>query len=606
MGGFRRPIPMVQDGQPVKALVTNRSAEALASNIEYLFTRIQAMDEGAGVYIRDALADTTLLVGQPAFYNPVTHQFERALGDVTTDADSGELIPKPSSNVRGIVTSRVTAGTVDILTSGTANVDLSNAIVGDPVEGAIYYLSNGTAGRLVAQQPEVGVPVLQVGPQQSDGTWQVFVQLQITDYLNRHRHYSYELVCEPAGTTSEPAYDGRHEITDPDEDVEGWLPADADVFAGLAPAGAAFGYNLSASSLRHLWPPVPLSSVCIEMVREDGVAAGMGVTVPLGEDQMCLVDQNGIWWLSDCHGEAPWPTALDTENPDSESVSTSVIECPRHVPMSLKVFFVRHSFISGSTAVLSLRAAEGSGLTLRCAGQLNEADVGHLEIDFDLAPEDGADDEEGFLVFKSITGNQFNRGPVASAVRAGAANVTVTGTGPTVTIDDEEYATGAITVVVDQELEDTELSIETLQLESVLETKYQGVLGLNFPASRTSGLRGCIRVPSKDVLPDNAQLKLRLWLMGRTAGTVPDDSLEVSYRVISRPSTPTALPTSDTVLALDSGATLGSADLYYEVESDPIDISPGDIVLFSLTRSSDAYAGDLFLLRRAGVVVIPE
>lgn len=600
-----RPVPLIQDGQSVSGAVTNRPTEALAQNSLYLLSRIEALEAMSGVYVRNASADPALLVGQPAFYNAVTHRFEKALGDAETDETTGELIPKASANVRGIVTARATDASVDVLTSGSATVDLANAIAGTPVEGGLYYLSNNTAGRLLLQRPAIGIPVLQVGALQSDGTYQVFVNPQFADFLNQHRHFSYQLVCLPAGDTSPPGMDGRHEITDPDDSIEGWLPADSDIFDGLAPEGALFGYNLAVSGLANLWPPVPLTSVCMEMTKNDGVAAGVGVSVPLGSDQLCVIDQHGIWWMSDCEGDVPWPTDLDTGVEDS--ASAAVMECPRDVPMQLKVFFVRQSFLGGNTAVLSLRAAEGSNLTVRCAGQTNEATTGHLEIDLDLAPEDGVDDEAGYVVFKSLDGNKFNRGPVVSAVRAASANVTVVGSGPAVTIDDVTYATGAIAITVDQELEDTELSVETIRLQGVTDEPYQNVVGLNFPAARTSSFRGQIRVPSKDVLPENAQVKLRLWWLGRAAGTVAADAVTATYRVLSRPSgTAIALPTSDSDLGLDVSQTLAGANRYYEVESDGIDISPGDVVLFTLQRAGDAYAGDLFLIRRAGVIVVAE
>ena len=602
----RRPIPLLVDGTAVAAATTNRPLEAISSQLAYLLSRINAIEAAGGSYVKGAAAASTLLVGQPAYFNPLTMAFEQALGDATVDADSGELVPRATAYVRGIVTAKPTATTADVLLVGAALVDMSHSISGTPTVGSIYYLSNSTAGRLVAQRPAIGIPVLQMGALQTDGTYEVFVSPQFADYLNQHRHYSYSLVCAPAGSTSPPAYDERHTITVADSDAEGWLPADDPVFDGQAPSGAVFGYNIAQSPLANLWPPVPLTSVCIEVVREDGVAAGMGVTVPLGSDQLCVVDQNGIWWMSDCYGEAPWPTALDTAVADSTSISDGVVECPRDVPMSMKVFFVRQSFLGGNTAVLSLRPVEGSGLTVRCAGQINDATTGHLEIDFSLAAEVTNDDEPGYLAFKAIDGNQFKRGPVVSAVRAGAGNVTVVGTGPTVSVGGRDYATGALTLSVDQGLADTELSIETLRLESVLDIKYDGILALSFPQSRTSSFRGRICVPSKDVLPEGAQVKLRFWLAGRVAGTIPDDALTVTYRVLSQPTSPTALPSSDASLALDTSAVLSAADMYYEVSSSPIDITAGDVVLFTVTRASDAYAGDILMIRQTGVIVEPE
>jgi len=596
-----RPVPRIVDGVPVNASYTNPPIAAIVANLSLMQAQIDALSSGNGVYAREVRAASTLLVGQPAYFNATTLQFEQALGDATVDSTTGELLTKNTSHVRGIVTARSAAGTVDLLLSGTAELDLSNVISGTPTVGAVYYLSNGTAGRLVEQRPPVGVPVLQVCEETESGVYRVFVNPQFADYLAQHRHYSYGLTCSPAGDTSPPAVDEAHTITAADADVEGWLPADDASFNDLAPVGAKFGYNLAQSSLRHLWPPVPLTSVCIEMVKSDSVAAGLGVTVPLGIDQLCVVDKNGIWWMSDCYGDVPWPTDLDTSVVDSSSAPVG--ECARDVPMSMKLYFVRQSFIGGSTAVLSLRAAADSGLTVRCADSIDDATTGHLEIGFDQASTVEDTDAAGYQVVKTAENNTLQRGPVVSGVRAGTSNVTVAGA-ESVTISGNSYAVGPLTISVETDLDDTELSVEIVRLVGVTDEPYQNVLGLNFSTVRANAsIRGMIRVPTKAALSDGAMLRLRLWLLGRAAGTVPDDLLTATYRVLARPETPTALPTDDTELPLDVSATLVSANSYYEVTSDPIEVAAGDVVLFTLTRvGSDGYSGDVLLIRRTGVI----
>ncbi len=157
---------------------------------------------------------------------------------------------------------------------------------------------------------------------------------------------------------------------------------------------------------------------------------------------------------------------------------------------------------------------------------------------------------------------------------------------------------------METDLDDTELSVEIVRLVGVTDEPYQNVLGLNFSTVRANAsIRGMIRVPTKAALSDGAMLRLRLWLLGRAAGTVPDDLLTATYRVLARPETPTALPTDDTELPLDVSATLVSANSYYEVTSDPIKVAAGDVVLFTLTRvGSDGYSGDVLLIRRTGVI----
>ena len=50
-------------------------------------------------------------------------------------------------------------------------------------------------------------------------------------------------------------------ITDADDNLAGWLPADHASFNGKAPHGAQFGYNFKQhSSLANSWPPLPMAS----------------------------------------------------------------------------------------------------------------------------------------------------------------------------------------------------------------------------------------------------------------------------------------------------------------------------------------------------------
>jgi hypothetical protein len=45
---------------------------------------------------------------------------------------------------------------------------------------------------------------------------------------------------------------------------------------------------------------------------------------------LVVLDANGIWWLSDCHNDAPWPATYDSavsEPPLSEGYA----ECPRQL-----------------------------------------------------------------------------------------------------------------------------------------------------------------------------------------------------------------------------------------------------------------------------------
>ena len=587
--GFQELISLIQNGEAVNAGVTNRPLDQLNENIRYLRDLISMLNAGSAIFARDATVETDALVGMPVYYNGSNQRFERALAAAYTDTETGLLMTAVSSQVWGVVAAKTNATKADILLHGLSDIDLTQSAGGNAA--GRYYLSGTTPGGLSQQQPPVTVPVLL-----ADGQGQVLVTPQTTDFLQDHKHHRFTLVCEPAGTHSPPLPGERHEITNADPDVEGWLPADHSSFAGKAPAGALFGYNLAASPLGQIWPPTPLQSAYLEWnTGRDAEIGGTGV--PLGLQGLAIIDANGIWWMSDCYGDVPWPLYLDTESQDSADSAVSE-ECPRLLEMSLTLWFTRMVFLTSGTVVTSLRAAAGSRLSLTCI-QTGEAAVsGDLEIDLDLEFVQGADDTAGHLVFKSLDGNNFLRGPVVEALQAGTSNVTLVSSA-----QDGSNHQGTVQLFVDTDAAGKELPVQQVRLDGVTEEYYQSVVALGFAAGRTSNFRGVIRVPSQ--LGTNMNLQLRLRLMGRAAGTLP--AMSLTYRRLSRPSAvlsaAVALPLADSTLAISTNGVLASANQYVEALSSAFTVSPGDVVFFTLGRSDgDAYSGEVHVLDQVGVL----
>lgn len=700
---YRNLIELIQDGELVRAAIANRATRQVDDNVRYLRELFDAAMLGETVFARSRTVEEDAKVGMAVYWNPVTQQFERALGGVETEEATGELATTTSTQVWGVIYRKLLATKADILLHGTADIDLSEATDEDIEPGKLYFLSNSAPGKLTHRRPPVGVIVMQIAEDNADGTHTVYVNTKFQDLLESHRHYRFALAPIPAGDHSPPSPGGTHVITNPDPNLEGWLPATHANFDGKAPSGAKFGYNLAVSSLFHVWPPQPIETAVMELVRNrdiqplhvynldespgviidaEGVgsitAGALGVRVgdrvlvsvkqiahvgiqvsearvisddvieivflntnaaqqtlsrfqgavqvfsnysekltqgltPVPDD-LVIIDRNGIWWMSDCYGVVPWPVIYGAVDSLSESVSSSVSvaeteetpeSCVIDIAMQLTLWFTKPLFQTTGTAVLSLRAVEGSGLSIVCVDTGDPASTGHLllDLDIDLALA-GEDDVPGYLVFKQLADGKLYRGPVVESVRPGSSNVQITGT----KIGSNYY--GNLVITVDRNIDGREMQVDTVRLDGVTEEYYEETIALGFLAGRDAEYRGRVLIDADDDLPTGTTMKLRFTMLSRSGVTLPADLFSLTYRRVPEPATlltPATLPVIDTNLADIPVADISfsAADEYFLVESEAFVVVAGDIVFFTLRRQGDvdAYAGDVHVLRQRGLLV---
>jgi len=333
---FQERVNHILAGAPGRASSVSGPDRELERNIQYVKAIVDAFRLGETLYKRDAVIDPALEVGQPVYYNSINARFEAALAASQNDPATGTIVAADSADVWGIVAVKRSAAIADILLIGVAEIDIS-AAVDAGVSAGRYYLSAGEAGKLVQQRPAVSVFVLR-----ATGNGMVMVNPQIKDFLTAHIHIQMELAVVPAGDCAVPAVDDPHVIATPDDTIRGWLPADHASFDGRAPEGAKFGYNMAAHpQLQSLWPPIPIGAVLLEMNRSDSVNGQQQV---YGRVSSSLVqfDVNGIWWMSDCYNEAPWPVDCSTVVPSESSLSSA--SCPTEIQMGLILSFVQMAF----------------------------------------------------------------------------------------------------------------------------------------------------------------------------------------------------------------------------------------------------------------------
>lgn len=583
----------IVDGEAVNSGVAGRPDKTLESNLRYLREVVDSALLGQALFVRDITVASTVLVGQPVYWNDTNQQFEAALAAVEHDADSGVLVPKRSADVVGVVHSKTNSTLADIAILGYLPLDISNAVDGTVTAGR-YYLSSAEAGKLVIQRPPVSVPVLF-----ADGQGNVSITPSLRDFVEDHIHYSFELIAKPAGVhLGAPADSGDHVITSPDALKEGWLPASHSSFNGNAPTGAEFGYNLAAHpDLQKVWPPIPVSAAAITWDRGQNLVGG--TNVQLGATGAAIVDANGIWWMSKCHGDVPWYTGYNTSSPPADPTTG---QCPREEAPQVTLHYARMVFATDKSVVTSLETPSTSILSItNCDG--DAATTGDLHIDANLSLLTEDEDLVGHQVIKEITDNKYKRGPIVEGIFAGSGDILLSS--DTVTnVDGTSLYQGRVTVDRALDAIDREMLPQIVRLDDVVERFYKDVTYVGFPPGRLSSVRYRFHVPPSG-LPTSPKFKLRAVLLGRAGGagiTLP--TMSASYRIITRPTGFVALPTADTSFTSFSTALgIATADTYVEVESEEVAITAGDTVLVTLSRpSGTGYNAEVGVIRIGAII----
>jgi hypothetical protein len=393
-------IKHVTPGEPVQAGIVGRPDRTLEERTEYLKERLDAAELGRAIFEVDATVSPDVLPGQPVYWNWSNNRYEKALVAVEQDPTTQVFTVQPSSDCVGMCYRKKSADRADIVLRGLVVFnDLTNSI-GETVEPGKYYLSAVEPGKLSKQKPPVTVVVCHVqGPRDNcSDKLRVVVMPQTKDYVEEHTHYRFDLIARPAGTNTIVADEDeqlRHEITDPNPDMQGWLPADHETFrrvsddptTNYAPPGAVFGYNLKKhNAINRVWPPIPIQSV--SMIWDKSENAIGATEIPLGARGLAIADVNGIWWMSNCYGDVPWPAEYSSAWVDGDGLGA---ECPRNEVMRVVVIYLRMLLGNDRSVVTSLvqDVDEVDGETIVAPVAITNCDdlpasTGDLKLNVDL------------------------------------------------------------------------------------------------------------------------------------------------------------------------------------------------------------------------------
>jgi hypothetical protein len=602
-------INLINAGENVAASVTNRPTSQVARRTQYLYDRLQALAAGEALFVHDVALEEDALVGDVVYYDETSGTYKRALASLDYNSTSGYWTISESSYVVGMVYEKTGNTSGHLLTGGfLREFSLASSIPGDHTDAGAYFLSMTQAGKLTSLQPPVGVFVLY----NRDGTSFHFGPTP-RDVLEDHIHYRYDLYAQPAGDhncVDREDPDGEHRVIGADSNLPGWLPADDPIFNGVAPEGALFGYNLSQhDDLQKVWPPLPVDSVYIERNNR-------GVPVNVTDCPLVIVDTNGIWWMANCWGAAPWPPEYPGCVPDSSSSSSSESSsseaCPCEMAMEyqpghaqrldemhLRLWFVKMVSKTDQTVVTDLAPEDENEpiLVLDCDGE--EATTGSLRLSFDWSKLTEQYPVTGYKGVKNLSGGVIQRGPFITGVKPGIkAEVVGIGTEGTDWELDAETGIyrGELQIGLESLTEESEGGIELVALDSVRKDwdETQKRFTLHFPAGFESSFRGRVTLPrinfTSGATPDELALYLWFWFTSRQPpGAIP--TLDATYRRYPRPASSAPFPAMPTIAAeadIDTGGvwtpglTFDAAGEYGEATTPALTAYIGDIVDFTL------------------------
>lgn len=187
--GFTAVLSTLQDGvDHVRASDLNRPLSQLQGNCLFLQQQIATLVASTGLYIRNAATNTTVLVGQPVYWDSVNQRFDLAVADGTV-----------RQNVVGVCFAKAASNVGDILILGYSPLSLSNALAGGgSATAGRYYLSTTVPGQLTTSSVTPNVLVLI-----SDGQGDVYVLPQLPGLQGQVGPTGPQGPAGPAGATGQ-------------------------------------------------------------------------------------------------------------------------------------------------------------------------------------------------------------------------------------------------------------------------------------------------------------------------------------------------------------------------------------------------------------------
>lgn len=589
-----------RNGESVSEANAARGHRDSEQRSRHLKERMDAMEAGRALILYDQPLAAGLQVSQPV-YQDDTKVWRPALASGEVASDRVSLSLDPSALGVGIVLRKTGAEIGDVAICGMIDLTDVEAGFGTDPEAGLYYLAMETEGKLVTAKPSISVPVLSLKGPDAAGVYTAYVFASPVTEIESHQHIRHPLSMVPAGTANcVPAYVDfmlvelemgmtpypgiTHEILEEDSSAPGWLPADSEVFTGLdVPSDAKFGYNLEEDPvLSSLWPPLPTAVAYLEV-------NGRGAS-----QSQVVINSDGIWWLENKYGRAPWSPNHPCSDGESSSSSLSGDDPFR---LEAVLWFTRLIFSGGAT-VLSLKS-DMVGVEITDLNGVSAAQ-GDLKL-VEVSRAEQAQTPDGkALRAVSLTGGKDYTVPAVNRLKVDDPEFTLEGATP----DDDGYLAGSL-VLRRSSVSLLTPDLKVLALNNAEEITYAGIQVIKLPLGVSSAIRMKFELPPFAV-PSGSVAKIRWYFTFLSLTNLADltaQGFELAYRILPRADgcTATTLPTSDTALTfaeLCSGAQ--AINTYVEASSEQVTVESGDVVYLELSKDNTNF--DIGIIRVAAAL----
>jgi len=615
-------IRLIQHGEPLTPEVANRPIKDLARLLSDLLRQVQNLSDTANNVLENQPLDETVHVGAPVYFNKATGRYSRAR--VCSRVEGDQIVCDDPAYVIGVVVRKHAATVGDICLGGVVTVDLEEGgnqdAQQDYQELGLKWLSV-LDGRLTDNPPSLAIPVAFVLEVGADGKVRICVCVNFDRVLSGHRHLKYELKARPSGTWLQEAPD----ITYVQSAMEGWLPVsefqDVDI-----PSGAKYGYNLGASSFANQFPLIAPSTFQVHWGQFTNDYDPLPVVGEISE-KLLVVNEDGIWWMSDEY--LPWYKETNWNNGVPIDPATPLAQ-------SMVAYYTQVTYNTTDAVVTSLDSEPGSGLTVSNRFTGAPAMRGDLRLSLDFETKRASDVYGGVLALKTVGAGYMNQrhpddvsgeaikngfffGPVVESLELDSVGSELLSWS-----DSEkrwvELGSGYETATWDGKLSgrlllrtgdawgNLPLPVQAVHLDQMRDAYIGGMAAISFMPGSRSGFSGSIYLPWFRHL--TAKARIRLTFVAGATGSVSSAAFTGRYTVI--PAVPCdnnayPLPTLAPSLCEPGG---GSGDLgfnfavsvtvpqsYFCATSEPIEVSPGAMVWFSLHKEPGGFTGALSVIR---------
>jgi hypothetical protein len=599
---FPNQVPLLSYNSNLSSNAINQALIELASRTEQLLQQLAESAGGRALTCTNEPTSPGVIPFSVVSWDPAAKRFDLALA-LLNASPGGEMVADALAITTGICVKKRNTTVGDITIAGAITLTAANVATllnnAAPVSGVLY-LSTTNSGTLTQTKPAVGIVVgYLVTP--SDGcsaTYQLILNSGVnSNWLGQDRVIEYTLAAKPAGTHVPPAFGGTHQITSPDINKQGWLPASHAVFGGTAPVGAIFGYNIDKDpALLAMWPPAGKRMVLDFMSKADIGTAGLK-RVPAS---LFAINNRTIWWMTNCYSQVPWDYELDT------NVNFPLPACEIDPPTQLIATFDRSPLDNSGKVVTKLRgSADGVVTFVDASGVV--AVTGDLTAKLNSSAAVTATNQAGSTVLKTLgDGFKFQSGVVVEGVRSTDPTLSVTGTlsrlidpslaeSPT----NYRYQQGIVTIAKTTTAIGQDLSPSLIRVGDSLQRAYKGVSYIGFPNLVASSIAVRFDVPNG--LTATQRLTPYVVMFGRGVG--PMAAMTASYYVISGPPRaggPQIITDVPNALAFDvvTPSTGLLADAVFKTTADSVVLYAGDTIFITFARAAGStYPFDIGFIR---------